>query len=257
MKLACLLLAAASALAAQPREVFLLIGQSNMAGRGVVEDQDRQPIPRASMLNKDLEWVPAIDPVHFDKPQIAGVGMARSFAKFLSAANPTATIGLIPAAFGGTSLDEWKPGGKLYTDALRRAKFAMRTGKLRAILWHQGEADSGKKELASTYRERFAAMIAHLRADLGEPTVPVIVGELGKFRSEGPEPGSPFAALVGEQLALIPLAVPHAAFVSSEGLTANPDHLHFDARSQREFGRRYALAFLGLDATWGMPQNDR
>jgi hypothetical protein len=125
----------------------------------------------------------------------------------------------------------------------------MRSGKLRGILWHQGEADSGKKELAAAYRQRFSAMIAQLRTELGEPAVPVVVGELGEFLSEGQYP---FAALVDEQLALIPLAVPHTAFVSSAGLTSNPDHIHFDARSQREFGRRYALAFLGLDATWPM-----
>jgi hypothetical protein len=233
-----------------PRELFLLVGQSNMAGRGVVEEQDRQAIARVFMLNKSMEWVPAVDPVHFDKPDIAGVGLARSFGRTLAAADPNASIGLIPAAFGGTSLDEWKAGGKLYEEAVRRAKFAMREGKLRGILWHQGEADAGKQELAASYRERFAAMIAQLRSDLGAPDVPVVVGQLGVFLSEGQTPRSPFAALVDEQLATIPLKVPRTAFVPSAGLTSNPDHLHFDARSQREFGRRYALAFLGLDASW-------
>ena len=257
MKLLLATFAASALLQAQtapaPRELFLFIGQSNMAGRGIVEEQDKQPIARVLMLNQTMEWVPAVDPVHFDKPEIAGVGLARSFGKVLAATDPAATLGLIPAAFGGTSLEEWKAGGKLYTEAVRRAKFAMRTGKLRAILWHQGESDSGKQELAASYRERFAAMIQQLRADLGEPDVPVIVGQLGEFRSQGPEPRSPFAGLVDEQLAAIPLTVPRAAFVSSGKLTANPDNLHFDARSQREFGRRYALAFLSLDAAWPMP----
>ncbi len=257
MKSLLLTIAAALLLGAQttpaPRELFLFIGQSNMAGRGIVEAQDKQPIPRVLMLNQAMEWVPAVDPVHFDKPDIAGVGLPRSFGKVLAEADPKASIGLIPAAFGGTSLEEWKAGGKLYEEALRRAKFAMRTGKLRGILWHQGESDAGKKELAATYRERFAAMITQLRADLGEPNVPVVVGQLGEFRSQGPEPRSPFAGLVDEQLAQIPLVVPYSAFVSSGRLTANPDNLHFDARSQREFGRRYALAFLSLDANWPIP----
>lgn len=236
-----------SAQAPQPHEIFLLIGQSNMAGRGTVEDQDRQPIPHVVMLNKAMEWVSAIDPVHFDKPDIAGVGLARSFAKVLVTTDPGKSIGLVPAAFGGTSLDEWKAGGKLYEEAVRRAKFAMRSGKLRGILWHQGEADAGKQELASSYRQRFSTMITQLRSDLGEPNVPVVVGQLGEFLSEGATPRSPFASVVDEQLAIIPLTVPRAAFVSSNGLTSNPDHLHFDSRSQREFGRRYALAFLSLE----------
>ena len=250
-RLFLLTLCAAFLLRGQPHEIFLLIGQSNMAGRGVVEEQDRQPIPRVFMLNKPMEWVPAVDPVHFDKPDIAGVGLARSFGKLLAAADPNASIGLVPAAFGGTSLEEWKAGGKLYEEAVRRAKFAMRSGKLRGILWHQGEADAGKQELASSYRQRFSAMIAQLHADLGEPGVPVVVGQLGEFLSEGATPRSPFASVVDEQLAMVPLTVPHSAFVSSNGLTSNPDHLHFDARSQREFGRRYALAFLSVDGSWG------
>ena len=36
-----------------------------------------------------------------------------------------AVIGLIPAAFGGASLEEWSPGGKLYVNAIERAKLAL------------------------------------------------------------------------------------------------------------------------------------
>jgi hypothetical protein len=231
-------------------QVFLLIGQSNMAGRGVVEARDKIPIPRVFSLNKEMAWVPAVDPVHFDKPQIAGVGLARSFAKVMSSGDPTVSIGLVPAAVGGSSLDEWKPEGELYKEAIRRAKFAMRSGKLRGILWHQGEADSARQETAATYDERFGRMIQALRADLNTPEVPVVVGELGEFLYTRPNTPEGFTRTVNDQLALIPLRLPHCAFVSSAGLTSNPDHLHFDARSQREFGRRYALAFLALDPSW-------
>ena len=226
------------------RQLFLLIGQSNMAGRGVIEAQDREPIPRVFTLTKDLQWAPAIDPLHFDKPDIAGVGIGRSFAKTLLQADPNASIGLIPAAFGGTSLEEWKPDGKLYTDAVRRAREAMKSGRLRGILWHQGENDSDHEDDARSYRTRFAAMIGRLRADLGAPDLPVVVGELGEFHSGA------FDAVVNEQLATVPLKVPRSAFVSSNALTDKGDKAHFDTRSLREFGRRYALAFLSLDAGW-------
>ena len=36
--------------------LFLLVGQSNMAGRGKVEASDRKPHPRVLMLTKDLKW---------------------------------------------------------------------------------------------------------------------------------------------------------------------------------------------------------
>ena len=61
-----------------PREkfhLFLLVGQSNMAGRGTLEKQDTTPHPRVLMLNKAGEWAPAVDPLHFDKPS-AGVGLS-------------------------------------------------------------------------------------------------------------------------------------------------------------------------------------
>lgn len=242
------MLSGAAAAVAQEKahdlELFLLIGQSNMAGRGAVEAQDKEAIPGILKLTKEMTWAPAIDPLHFDKPDIAGVGIGRSFAKTLLAWRPGASIGLIPAAFGGTSLDEWKPGDKLYADAVKRAREAMKAGKLRGILWHQGEADSASAEKIASYRERFASLISHFREELNAPDVPVVVGELGEYRT---------AALnrqMNEQLALVPFSVAHSGFVSSAGLVHKGDGTHFDSPSLREFGRRYALAYLALDPTW-------
>lgn len=89
--------------------MFLLAGQSNMAGRGTVTPQDRTPHPRVLMLNQAGEWVPAVDPMHFDKP-VAGVGPGRTFGIAIAEANPGVTIGLIPCAVGGSPIDAWQPG---------------------------------------------------------------------------------------------------------------------------------------------------
>lgn len=218
--------------------LFLLVGQSNMAGRGPVEPADRVPHPRVFMLTRDNAWVPAVDPVHFDKPELAGVGLASTFARVLDD-DPQVVIGLVPAAFGGTSLDEWRPGGELYTTAVARARTAMQRGTLAGILWHQGEADSSP-EKAATYAERFANFISQLRSDLGAPDVPVVVGELGRYR--------PRHAVLNEVLAQLPARVPRCAFVSSEGLVDKGDNLHFDTPSLHEFGRRYARAWRELAA---------
>ena len=235
-----------AAIWAQPRDLqlFLLIGQSNMAGRGEVEAQDQEPIPHVYTLNKELAWVPAIDPLHSDKPT-AGVGLGRSFAKRLLKEDPAASIGLIPSAFGGTSLEEWAPDGKLFLDAVKRTRAALQAGKLRGILWHQGEADSGKEALARSYRERWIKTIEALRKELGADSIPIVVGELGEFYA------GEYAPVVNEQLASIPLTAPYTAFVSSARLKAKSDRVHFDSPSLREFGRRYALAFLSLDPAWG------
>ena len=60
--------------------LYLLVGQSNMAGRGKVTEQDKETHPRVLVFNKQGKWAPAVDPLHFDKPGIAGVGLGKSFA---------------------------------------------------------------------------------------------------------------------------------------------------------------------------------
>ena len=115
--------------------LFLLVGQSNMAGRGEVTDADRVPDPNILMLNKANEWVPAVDPLHFDKPKIAGVGLGRSFAREIAKANPGITIGLIPCAVGGSPITCWEVGGihkstktHPYDDMLVRLKSSAQVG---------------------------------------------------------------------------------------------------------------------------------
>lgn len=234
--------AGAGTLAAAPPaelDLFLLAGQSNMAGRGVFEAQDQAPIDGVFALNKELAWTPAVDPLHWDKP-IAAVGLGRSFAATLKKYGAAGQVGLIPAAFGGTSLEEWKPGGKLFADAISRAKAAAPAGRLRGILWHQGEAECGKEETARTYGARFAVIAAALRAELGAADLPLVVGQLGGFYK------GQFAPVVNEQLATAPLWMKRTAFVSSAGLGHKGDEVHFDSAGLREFGRRYALAWMAL-----------
>lgn len=64
--------------------LYLLVGQSNMAGRGEITASYRElQYNNIFMLNKSGEWVPAHHPLHFDKP-IAGVGPGLAFAKAIS-----------------------------------------------------------------------------------------------------------------------------------------------------------------------------
>ena len=231
-----LLLASFAAFAEAPSDLqlFLLIGQSNMAGRGKVAPADEQTNPRILMLDKACAWVPAKDPVHFDKPKMAGVGLCSEFARCVAANAPGAKIGLVPCAFGGTSMDQWKPGSALYTNAVARMKVALQRGQLKGILWHQGEADSAVAKVA-TYPERFAAMIAQLRQDLGAEEVPVLVGELGHFRPSS----APFNAMLPQVAA----AVRRCEVISAEGLGHGGDSLHFDRDALLLFGKRYFDAY--------------
>ncbi len=222
--------------------LYLLIGQSNMAGRGAVEAQDKQPHPRVLKLTKGNTWAPATDPLHFDKP-IAGVGLGSSFGRSMADANPGVTTGLIPCAVGGTPLSRWSKGGDLYKQAVVRAKAALKDGTLKGILWHQGENDSGNEQLAKSYGERLGKMVQDLRAELGAGETPFVAGKLGEFLKRESKEGKPALwPLVNEQIGSLPKLVPHAAAVESAGLQHKGDSVHFDSPSLREFGRRYAEA---------------
>lgn len=235
--------------------LFLLTGQSNMAGRGVVEDQDKKPHPRVLMLNKEGKWVPAADPLHWDKSS-AGTGLGKSFGQTVAEANPGVTIGLIPCAHGGSPIDSWRPGvyyaatkGHPWDDAIKRATLAMQSGTLKGILWHQGESDC-KPGLAEAYEAKLHDLVARFRKELNAPDLPFIAGQIGKF--EGVD-WSVEAGMVDAAHRSLPKHVPGTAFVSSEGLKHKGDKVHFDSASLREFGKRYAEQYAKLTATVRQP----
>ncbi len=226
--------------------LYPLIGQSNMAGRGVIEEEDKQPHARVLMFTKERSWAPALDPLHFDKP-IAGVGLGTTFGKVMAEANPGITIGLVPCAVGGTPLDRWQKDKDLYDQALVRIKAAMKDGTLKGILWHQGESDASDLEKSKSYAARLAAMLQDWRKDLDAPDVPFVAGKLGEFLAETSKDGKPSHwKLVNEQLSELPALVKNTAVVDSSGLKHKGDVVHFDSASLRELGRRYAAAMQKL-----------
>lgn len=225
--------------------LVLLAGQSNMAGRGVIESQDKVAHPRVLMLNRQGEWVPAVDPVHYDK-SAAGVGPGRTFGIELAESDPTITVGLIPSGCGGSPISSWQPGGYWdqtkshpYDDAIARARKAMKNGTLKVILWHQGEADCGAKNSA-LYFDRFKTLVERFRKDLGNDKLPVVVGQLSQFPGEKWPRGR--HNVDAAQRKVVETMQP-AAFAESTGFTSNPDRIHFDAASQRAFGKRYFEAY--------------
>jgi hypothetical protein len=228
--------------------LFLLVGQSNMAGRGVVGAEDKIPNARVLMLNKAGEWVPAVDPMHFDKP-VAGVGLGRTFAEVVAEANPGVTIGLIPCAVGGSPIDTWKPGAIYpetmtypWDDAIKRAKAALAVGTLKGILWHQGESDA-KVDLAPAYEAKLVDLVGRFRREVNAPNVPFILGALGQFDGA---PWNDFQKQVDRAHRDLANKVPYAAYVGSEGLKDKGDKIHFDTPSFKELGRRYGAAYLKL-----------
>ncbi|NII26922.1 sialate O-acetylesterase [Pseudoflavitalea sp. X16] len=225
--------------------LYLLIGQSNMAGRGPLDAASKQNDPRILMLDSLHHWVQATDPVHFDKPAFVGVGPAISFAQTMLNGNPAIRIGLIPCAWGGSPVNVWEPSAIYlkvahpYDDAIRRTQIAMQQGVLKGILWHQGESDNDSTH-AKVYLEKLTALIQRLRADLQQPYLPFVAGEIGHFNK---------TTLINPVINQLPQRVSGTAVVSAKDLTDKGDKLHFDTPSARELGKRYAAAMQLLQQT--------
>ncbi len=238
-------------------KIYLLMGQSNMAGRGVPEKEDLTPHPRVLMFSQSNQWEIAVEPItRGEKKKTPGVGPGLAFGKTIAETNPEITVALVPCAVGGTPLKRWMPGADLYSNAVVRAKTAAQFGTISGIIWHQGESDAGSKTNATTYGERLAKMITAIRMELKSPQLPFVVGQIGEFNYNRDGNPQPFAREVNETLANISQRVPRTACALSRGLGHKGDQLHFDAKAQRELGKRYAAEMLLLEKSPRLKQAD-
>lgn len=221
---------------------ILMIGQSNMAGRGFINEVPMICNERILML-RNAGWQMMAEPINYDRPN-AGIGLAGSFAAMWCMEHEGEQIGLIPCAEGGSSLDDWAVDKNLFKNAVIQAGFAMQDSELIGILWHQRESDSYGGGY-QTYYKKLQVIIESLRKELNAFEVPLIIGGLGDFLGKnGFGLNCTEYELVNEQLLRFAREQENSCFVTAEGLTPNPDGIHMDAVSQRRFGVRYYEAFV-------------
>ena len=167
---------------------------------------------------------------------LQGVGPAYSFAKAITEKTGH-QLGLVVNARGGSSINSWLKGAQddYYGEVLSRVRKAMKYGKLKAIIWHQGESDSREPEL---YMEKLKKLVADLRKDLGNEKLPIVVGEIADWRANGT------SEAFNKMLRTVPQHIPCSYCVSSRELVplVNESDPHFSADSQIILGRRYAEA---------------
>ena len=256
------------------RKLVLLAGQSNMAGRGYADPEDLTEIAGLLMIRPDGKWQPAVEPITKDRPfvgtfnaagekilgsdpfetvlpegdqKVCGVGPGRTFGRLLLNANPGKVVGLIPCAVGGTSIAAWMPGGVddhdennfPYDFAIKKALTAQQSGKIVAILWHQGENDASKQ--TPGYTEKLRTVVNNFRRDLqlGED-VPFIAGNLASFYKENI---ADHVEIVDNALETLSREKDSFLYVNTKDLTHRGDNLHYDTASQHELGSRYFAAY--------------
>lgn len=249
------LLTISHALAQGDYDIYLMIGQSNCAGRGYMLPSDTTDIiPGVWLLNDEGLPEPAKAPFNRYSNirkdiSMQKIGPAVGFAPLMHELTGR-NILIIQNAKGGSGLWEWQneddPDAITFLDStLMRAVPALKYGKLKGIVWHQGETDVSNGSARSIYVTRFSHMIQRLRnsLDVGEE-VPVIVGELGQWEWEKMELIDTFNDVTLPRLTKM---VPNCHKVESDGLECrSKDHSdpHFSRESNIELGRRYAQAMI-------------
>ncbi|VBB48567.1 Beta-N-acetylhexosaminidase, family GH20 (modular protein) [uncultured Paludibacter sp.] len=230
--------------------IFIMAGQSNMAGRGWVSPYDTVPRPNIITINSKNEWVLAKEPLHFYQPNLTGLDCGLSFAKYLAdSINDDITIAILPTAVGGSSISYWLNdsvfnGVHLQSNLFEKIKLAKQYGVLKGILWHQGESDASPKKIPA-YKKNLEKLFSLIRQRAGNENLPIIAGELGSYSKK--EKDKKNWAAINKIIHKVADKDENTYLVKTGDLTPNDDFIHFDAPSQRKLGERYAKAYLQIE----------
>ena len=247
-------------------DLWILAGQSNMEGVGDLVDI-QQPDPLVNSFDQTDRWLEAQEPLHTlvnaadrvhwrrntqgeyealtgdalrkylqDRKKGAGLGLPFAVELVKRTGIP---VGLIPCAHGGTSMDQWDPklkdreGDSLYGSMYRR--FVAAGGRVKGVLWYQGESDASAKA-APEFRRKFEALVAAIRSDFAQPNLPFYYVQIGRHISNANQLEW---NQVQEQQRQAEQTIPHSGMVAAVDFTLD-DGIHVSTQDQKRLGRRLA-----------------
>jgi hypothetical protein len=249
--------------------IFLCFGQSNMEGGGPLLESDRAVDPRFQVLadfdtparNRKMgEWYDAIPPL---TKRTRGISMMDYFGRTMVANLPKHyRVGVVKVGVSGTRIELWdKDAFRAYLDNLppdgqwkrpianeydgnpyeylvKLAKIAQQSGVIRGILIHQGESNFEDQDWPGKVKKIYDDLMKDLNLDPKDVTL--LAGEVVNADQNGEKAN---ANVIMKNL---PATLPNSYVISSAGVPANRDHLHFTPDGQREMGRRYAERMLSV-----------
>ncbi|MCF8380392.1 MAG: T9SS type A sorting domain-containing protein [Bacteroidales bacterium] len=225
-------------------DIFIALGQSNMAGRAPITDEVSAVIPNVKLLDDYSNWIEAKNPFNLysnirKDASIQQVGPSYSFAKAMEK-HLTKPIGMVVNARGGTTISGFNVGGEYHDDIMERIIGLSDFGSVKGIIWHQGESDNSQ---SGSYMGKLSTLVDALRAELGD--VPFIAGQMGGWTKDGES--SPKYEAINAVIPTIADHIPNSAFVGNSELTSIGDDTHFNLESQILLGNRYAQNMLSSE----------
>jgi len=218
-------------------KLFILAGQSNMDGRGNMEDYEApERDENIFVFSKKLEWSIAKEPLT-DR----GVSPGLSFANELRKNDPDLIIGLIPCAVGGSPINWWQsdfPSRTIYARMIKQVSLAMEEGELAGVLFFQGERDAYADSTSrpDQWAELFEQFVNDLRKDLNVPDLPVVFAQIGSVEGLAPK-----CAIVQDQQENV--KIKNAVMIRTKDLPLQ-DEWHFTSPAYVEIGKRFARKYL-------------
>jgi hypothetical protein len=246
--------------------IFLCFGQSNMEGNARFEPQDTivdcrfqlmESVDCPNLGRTKGNWYPAVPPLcrcH------TGLTPADYFGRTMVSKLPkNIRIGIINVSVGGCKIElfdkdnyqsyvssapSWminminEYDGNPYARLVEMAKIAKRDGVVKGILLHQGESNTNDSLWTKKVKIVYDNLMEDL--DLNPRNVPLLSGELVNSDQGG------VCASMNSIIATLPETIPNSYVISSDGCTAAPDHLHFNAEGYRTLGERYAIKMLNI-----------
>lgn len=217
-------------------KVFVLVGQSNMQGKGKVAQlrelasasETRATYghwlgDKGAWVERDDVWISFLDKsgrltVGYGAPSEDRFGPELEIGRVLGDAYQEPVL-LIKAAWGGKSLaQDFRPPssggdvGEFYTKTLEQVrevlskrtelfpKIDAKAHEIAGLIWFQGWNDRVNQEFNDEYEANLANLIRDLRREFELPSLPIVIGETGQG---GPDEKHPRAlSLMNAQAAV-------------------------------------------------------
>ncbi|MBN2292354.1 MAG: DUF4082 domain-containing protein [Pirellulales bacterium] len=240
-------------------KVFLLGGQSNMAGymTGLPTTSPYDaPLPDVQFWNlSGTGWVD-LDVGFGDTTN--DIGPEVGFGHALNSLYPDDDIYLVKYGIDSTSLAvQWNPdgSGSAYNTFKSRVDAAMlnlagQSPEIAGMIWMQGESDAANPTYGDAYASNLTNFIGNVRNDFSTPSMPFVVGRISDILLLPEYAGTfPKAAEVRTAQETVPGVVGSAEWIDTDDIEQNlPTYPgHYTAAGQVVLGTRFANTIATID----------